>query len=189
MPAKTVPERDSQAQAIGIARRALIPGRKHAMDPKTTLTEQTPRTSVIDATAAPADDSAGNIDKVRDILFGGQMRDYERRFQRLEGRLTQEIGQLKDDVRQRLAALEQFMKQEAASLADRITTEHDERTDATKEPRGRGARSREGIREEDRPARRSDRTRAARTAAADSRAAAADVATSCARRSTTCWRS
>ena len=103
------------------------------MDPKTTLTEQTPRTSVIDATAPAADDSAGNIDKVRDILFGGQMRDYERRFQRLEGRLVQEIGQLKDDMRQRLAALEQFMKQEAASLADRITAEHGERTDATRD--------------------------------------------------------
>jgi seryl-tRNA synthetase len=103
------------------------------MDTKTTLTEQTPRTSVIDAAAPPIDDSAGNIDKVRDILFGGQMRDYERRFQRLEGRLTQEISELKDDVRKRLAALEQFMTQESASLADRITKEHDERTDATRD--------------------------------------------------------
>jgi hypothetical protein len=103
------------------------------MDTKTTLTEQTPRPPAVDSAAPLADDSAGNIDKVRDILFGGQMRDYERRFQRLEGRLTQEIAELKDDVRKRLAALEQFMKQEAASLADRISTEHDERTSATKD--------------------------------------------------------
>jgi DNA anti-recombination protein RmuC len=77
--------------------------------------------------------AGGNIDKVRDILFGGQMRDYERRFARLEERLVQETAELKDDVRRRLAALEQFIKQEADSLADRIKTEHDERTDATKD--------------------------------------------------------
>jgi hypothetical protein len=102
------------------------------MDTKTTATPPPPATSAID-TRAQMDDSAGNIDKVRDILFGGQMRDYERRFQRLEERLVQEVGELKDDLRKRLAALEQFMKQEVASLADRITTEHDERTNATKD--------------------------------------------------------
>ena len=84
------------------------------------------------AKAPPAEDG-GNIDKVRDILFGGQMRDYERRFIKLEERLLQETSELKDEVRKRLAALEQFMKQEAASLADRIKTEHEERTDATKD--------------------------------------------------------
>ena len=84
------------------------------------------------AKALPAEDG-GNIDKVRDILFGGQMRDYERRFAKLEERLLQETSELKDEVRKRLAALEQFMKQEAASLADRIKTEHEERTDATKD--------------------------------------------------------
>lgn len=78
-------------------------------------------------------EDGGNIDKVRDILFGGQMRDYERRFIKLEERLLQETSELKDEVRKRLAALEQFMKQEAASLADRIKTEHEERTDATKD--------------------------------------------------------
>jgi len=87
-----------------------------------------------DAKGLPADDAAGgNIDKVRDILFGGQMRDYERRFMRLEERLVSETAELKDDVRKRLSAIEQFVKQETASLADRIKSEHDERTDATKD--------------------------------------------------------
>jgi hypothetical protein len=77
--------------------------------------------------------STGNLDKVRDILFGGQQRDYERRFARLEERLAQETAELKDDVRKRLATLEQFVKHETASLADRTKTERDERTDATKD--------------------------------------------------------
>ena len=82
---------------------------------------------------AAEDGGAGNLDKVRDILFGGQARDIDRRFQRLEERLLKETADLKDDVRKRMSALEQFVKQESASLADRIKTEHDERTDATKD--------------------------------------------------------
>lgn len=83
---------------------------------------------------AAADElGSGNIEKVRDILFGGQMRDYERRFARLEERLLQETNEMKEDVRKRLTALEAFVKKEVESLADRIKTEHEERTDATKE--------------------------------------------------------
>jgi hypothetical protein len=87
-----------------------------------------------DGKAAPIEEaSSGNLDKVRDILFGGQARDIDRRFQRLEERLLKETAELKDDIRKRLTTLEQFVKQEAASLAERIKTEHDERTDATKD--------------------------------------------------------
>ena len=32
----------------------------------------------------------GNVDQIRDILFGGQMRDYERRFEELEERMKRE---------------------------------------------------------------------------------------------------
>jgi seryl-tRNA synthetase len=86
------------------------------------------------AARPPIDEAAdGNIDKVRDILFGGQMRDYERRFARLEERLVQETAELKDEVRKRLAALDEFIRKEAESLADRIKTEQEERSDATKD--------------------------------------------------------
>ena len=86
------------------------------------------------ADAKASDDLAGgNIDKVRDILFGGQMRDYERRFARLEERLIQETSELKDDVRKRLAALEQFVRQETESLSERIRAEQEERSDATRD--------------------------------------------------------
>jgi hypothetical protein len=87
-----------------------------------------------DVRAQATDDlGAGNLDKVRDILFGGQMRDYERRFQRLDERLAQETAELKEEVRRRLTALEQFVKQETETLAERIRLEQEERTDATKE--------------------------------------------------------
>ena len=101
------------------------------MDAKSTRSPQPSTVPVADLKGS--DDGAGNIDKVRDILFGGQMREYERRFARLEERLLQETAELRDDVRKRVAALEQFAKEEAASLADRLKVERDERTDADKD--------------------------------------------------------
>ena len=53
-----------------------------------------------------------SLDKVRDILFGNQMRDVERRFARLEERLLKETTDLKDDVRRRLDTLEAYMRRE-----------------------------------------------------------------------------
>jgi hypothetical protein len=105
--------------------------RKHAVDTKPERTQPAARSA--DGKLPTEEVSAGNLDKVRDILFGGQMRDNDRRFQRLEERLVQETAELKDEVRKRLGALEQFVKQEMGSLAERIKTEHDERTDATKD--------------------------------------------------------
>ena len=79
------------------------------------------------------DGTAGNIDKVRDILFGGQMREYERRFIKLEERLLKETAELRDDLRKRVTSLEQYMKQESSTLSDRIKAEHDDRNEATKD--------------------------------------------------------
>jgi len=74
-----------------------------------------------------------SIDKVRDILFGAQMRDYDRRFGRLEERLLKDTTDLKEDVRKRLASLEQYVKQEIEALGDRLTAEHQGREDAVKQ--------------------------------------------------------
>jgi seryl-tRNA synthetase len=106
------------------------------VEAKLTRPSQPAASALPDVKVPGLDDGAGpggSIDKVRDILFGGQMRDYERRFVRLEERMLQETNELREEVRKRLSALEQFVKQEAASLADRIKAEHDDRTDATKE--------------------------------------------------------
>ncbi len=84
---------------------------------------------------AAADALAGgaSIDKVRDILFGVQMRDYDKRFARLEERLLKETSDLKDDVKKRLASLEQYVKQEVDALGDRLSSEHAGRTDDVKD--------------------------------------------------------
>jgi DNA anti-recombination protein RmuC len=66
---------------------------------------------------------SGNIDKIREILFGVQMRDNEKRFVRLEERLLQEAADLREDTRKRFEALESFVKSEFEALTDRLQAE------------------------------------------------------------------
>ncbi len=40
-------------------------------------------------------DEVNNVDKIRDILFGNQMRDYDAKFARLEERLQAEAAELR----------------------------------------------------------------------------------------------
>lgn len=85
------------------------------------------------ATAADVDAAGGNIDKIRDILFGVQMRDYDKRFNRLEERLLKENADLRDESRKRFDALEQYVKQEVKALGERITAEKSQRGEDVKE--------------------------------------------------------
>jgi hypothetical protein len=79
---------------------------------------------------APDQAAGASLDKVRDILFGVQAREFERRFARLEERLTRETHELKEDVRRRLEALETYARHENEALAEQIRTEQSARVDA-----------------------------------------------------------
>lgn len=72
----------------------------------------------------------GHLEKVRDILFGSQMREVERRFLRLEERLVKETNDLKEDLKRRLDVLEAYTNKEADALAGRLRQEQSERLDA-----------------------------------------------------------
>lgn len=73
----------------------------------------------------------GNLNRVRDILFGAEMREYEKKFSRLEERLLKVSSELKDEVRRSLDSLEGYVKQEVESILEQIKTERNERVDAT----------------------------------------------------------
>ncbi|MBV9657472.1 MAG: hypothetical protein JO295_05120 [Verrucomicrobia bacterium] len=75
-------------------------------------------------------DESGNVDRIRHILFGSQMRDYDARFQKLEERLAREASELRADVQKRLGALEAFAKGELESLLHRLKNESAERAQA-----------------------------------------------------------
>jgi DNA repair exonuclease SbcCD ATPase subunit len=73
---------------------------------------------------------AGNVDKIRDILFGTQMRDYESRFARLEETLAKETVEIRETSRRRFEQLEGYIHKEFEALQARLKGERDERTDA-----------------------------------------------------------
>jgi DNA anti-recombination protein RmuC len=73
---------------------------------------------------------AGNVEQIREILFGPQMREYGQRFTRIEERLSQETEELKAEVRRRLDALEAYTRQEVKDLGERLRAERGERTES-----------------------------------------------------------
>ena len=74
--------------------------------------------------------NTNNLEKIRDILVGSQMREVEKRFARLEERLIKLSSDLRDDLNKSLASLETFVKKEIESLNDRFLTESNERRGA-----------------------------------------------------------
>lgn len=75
----------------------------------------------------------GNLEKIRDILFGAQVHDFEKRFARLEERLMKETSDARAETKKRFESLESFIKKEIESLGDRLKAEHEERSEAGKE--------------------------------------------------------
>ncbi len=98
---------------------------------------------------------AGNVDKIRDILFGTQMRDYESRFARLEEALVKETMEIRETNRRRFDQLEAYMRKEFEAVQARIKSERDERTDnaaqQTREMRDLGDSLARRIRDLDEP--------------------------------------
>jgi hypothetical protein len=90
-----------------------------------TMQQVTPEESKPRAAAEPA--GAGNVEKIRDILFGPQMRDYEHRFARLEETLMKESADLRESTRKRFDALETYIRKEFEALESRLKSERDER--------------------------------------------------------------
>ena len=75
----------------------------------------------------------GNVDQIRQILFGGQMRDYEKRFVEMEKHLTKSIEQLANSVEKRIVRLDTFAKRELEKLSDQVKAERKTRAEEGKQ--------------------------------------------------------
>jgi ATP-dependent Clp protease ATP-binding subunit ClpA len=76
----------------------------------------------------PDDPSAsGNLNKIRDILFGAQAREHDRRFAQLEQHLIREAADLRNDLKRRFESLELYIKKEVESLTNTLTKEQEVR--------------------------------------------------------------
>ena len=74
-----------------------------------------------------SDDADQNVDKIREILFGGQMRDYQRRFDALEAGVASATDRLRSDLSNRIESLESFVRRELELLGERLASERRER--------------------------------------------------------------
>ncbi len=89
------------------------------------MAEQTPEATPV------ADDSMGisNLENVRAILFGDQIRDIEQKLSSLETRLFRAITELQEDGRRRDDAIETFVKREFTALGKRASADSAERAE------------------------------------------------------------
>lgn len=84
--------------------------------------------------SAPPDAGADrNVDQIRDILFGGQMRDYERRFLELNERLEADFKALRLDLDKRVAALDKRLDEALDKLAKGLRQEVADRNKAVED--------------------------------------------------------
>ena len=70
---------------------------------------------------------SGNIDKIREILFGTQSREFEKRLLRIEERLTRESSELRDEIRRRFETIEAYTRKETELLGEQLRREQAER--------------------------------------------------------------
>lgn len=73
-----------------------------------------------------------SLDKVRDILFGSQMRAVESRLQGMEERLRQEHETIRSDFNRQTESLDAFIRSEVQGLTDRLSAERTKRTEELK---------------------------------------------------------
>lgn len=95
------------------------------------MTEPTRSNALANGADAPND--AGNVDKIRDILFGTQMRDYDRRFAATEERLQREASHLREDLGRRMLATEQYLRSEIETLNASLKAEERDRLQGVRE--------------------------------------------------------
>jgi len=80
----------------------------------------------------PNDATPESLDKVRDILFGGQMRAVESRLQGLEERIMREQASMRSDFSKQLADVDASAKRDAQTLNERLVAERTKRTEDLK---------------------------------------------------------
>jgi type I site-specific restriction endonuclease len=82
--------------------------------------------------ALPGGEVVG-VEKIRDLLFGNQMQDYDRRFSMLEERFLQRFREIETETARNLGSFESSTKKQMESLTAQLREEKDLRTDGDKE--------------------------------------------------------
>jgi hypothetical protein len=76
---------------------------------------------------------AASVDKIRDLIFGSQMQDYEKKFSKLEETLNAQLSNLRNDSKKWNDTLEDFIKKEIEFLTTQLQNEKNERINSIQE--------------------------------------------------------
>jgi hypothetical protein len=71
-----------------------------------------------------------SVDRIRDILFGAQVRQYDQKFALVEEMIGKEVAGLRDETRKAVENLENFTKKGLESIVAQLKAEQAERADA-----------------------------------------------------------
>lgn len=77
------------------------------------------------ANGEPAE--SDNVDKIRDILFGNQMREVEQRFARLEKSLANDLSAMRNENALQIDSLKTFIESEIEILGSKLSGEEQSR--------------------------------------------------------------
>jgi len=96
---------------------------------------ETPKSQSVPSSSGESHESAeeGNLEKVRDILFGTQSREFEERCNHLEQRLLQESTDLKDQLTRSLEEIKVYVNSEVSRLTNQIQQEQAGRSNSVEE--------------------------------------------------------
>jgi len=81
----------------------------------------------VDQLAVEADEQ-DNVDKIRDILFGNQMRELDRKFAQLEDRIASDFSAMRKESSNQVESLQSFVESEIEILTSKLTSEEKTRT-------------------------------------------------------------
>lgn len=73
-----------------------------------------------------------SLDKVRDILFGNQLRQQDSRFSQLEEKVSSQLGAFREETRKSLETLQEFVKSELNAALGALAAESQQRHDSFK---------------------------------------------------------
>ena len=104
-----------------------------AANPKVpTIDPQAVAAAHVALAGAPSSDVPG-VDKIRELLFGNQMQDYDRRFGVLEERFLQKLRDVEAESSRSLTSAEASLKKLVESVAGQVRQEQELRSEADKE--------------------------------------------------------
>jgi septal ring factor EnvC (AmiA/AmiB activator) len=73
------------------------------------------------------DTDTRHIEQIRDIIFGRQMSDYEKRFKKLENKINSQIKELRTYTDASLKAIKKDLQDHHAKFSERLESEKNER--------------------------------------------------------------